>query len=188
MQLLFTEQKTNISTRNVLYTTNGIANLYLGMGKNIATFFAFILLLPATPLLLLAYILGLVIPTLIVTRKLRDTFDLVRNFKIKSERDYETLREAYQEFGKYIEMKVPVEEFPSYVRFFFIPHTKQVKLVEELRIILAEKLYLRPKGVSDEELRKISASNKNLEGYFDEEDEFDYSKALALGKIEFIER
>lgn len=82
---------------------------------------------------------------------------------------------------------------PSEIPFYFRPLFKimitNTNIMAETHDVLSEKLFLMPKGVTDEQIKEAAILNKGIEDLFgDDEDEYDYAKDFALEQMKFTER
>ncbi len=185
MDFILTE-RTTTSSLGVFDTVKGITNLYMGIGKGIVDIItALILLLIIFPPLLL----GLNILILFLNITFKKELALLKETKITTEEEYDSLKELYKKLLQSSDKETDISDLPPFIQFFFKPYITHKSLVKALRKELAEKLYLLPKGLTEEQIAEAAKLNKGLEDFFsDDDDEYDYAKALALGEIKFIER
>lgn len=177
MDFVLTKQTTTRSL-GVFETVRGITKLYMGIGKGIATFLILVLILPLFSLIILR-----------LNQTLKKELALVKKAKITTEEDYDSLKEVYLALLNVSENKTDISNLPRFIQFILKPYVTLEHLVTLFRIELREKLHLLPKGLTEEQIAEAAKLNKGLEDWFeDEEDEYDYSKALTLGEIEFLER
>lgn len=144
--------------------------------------------------LLLRIILApIIVPIfLIISYTLRskavDLSNRIKDVQINSEEEYDLLLKLYSTLLR-IDSDQVID--PSEVYFPMKLLTNQLnailRLVSEAKTALGEKLYILPKGVTSEQIAESAKLNKGIEGLFDDEEDYLYSKALALGQLEFQE-
>jgi hypothetical protein len=181
MDFVLTKQ-TATRSLGVLETVKGITKLYMGIGKGIAMFLILVLILPL-------FLLGFSLIILLLNRTLKKELALLKEAKITTEEEYDSLKEVYRALLNVSKNKTDISNLPRFIQFILRPYVTLEHLVKLFRTELGEKLHLLPKGLTEEQIAEAAKLNKGLEHWFeDEEDEYDYSKALTLGEIEFLER
>lgn len=181
------ESKTTTITTGILHITKGFNDLYLGMERNIITIAVGLILVLALPFLLLAFLIGIAIPTILLNQTMKKGLIILKKTEIKTEEDYMDFKKSYLIWDKLSKNAVTVNDLPYFIQFMFKSYVTHINIIKEIRTELAEKLYILPKGLSEEQMTEAANLNKGIEVFCDD-DEYDYAKGLALGEIEFIER
>ncbi|MFK7798359.1 MAG: hypothetical protein AB8E82_12980 [Aureispira sp.] len=188
MNITIREEITTTST-SALNIIKAIHDLWSNMGKGIVTILSapiiFITLLFALLLFLIFSI-----PIAIGNRQLKKYLTELKTVSIESEEDYDALKSLYIRIKAVNQQYISLDDFPIFIRFFGTAYNTALKLVKEVRKELAVKLCLLPQGLTDTQMEEAIRLNTGIAYILEEEDddEYDYAKALALGEIEFIKR
>ncbi|MGH1336032.1 MAG: hypothetical protein ACRBFS_07875 [Aureispira sp.] len=188
MEITIKEEITTTST-SALNIIKAINDLWSNMGGTIVTIVSAPILF-ITFLLVLALFLILSIPIAISNRQLKKYLIELRTLSIETEEDYDLFKKAYIRIRAVNQQYISLDDFPKFMRFFGRSYNTALKLVKQIRKELAVKLCLLPKGLTDEQIEKALELNAGIIDILEEEDDdgYDYAKALALGEIEFIKR
>ena len=127
-----------------------------------------------------------------VNKKLRENLKDWKVASIKSEENYDFLLKMRNQTVKAKERMGLLKDL-SMVPFYLRPLLKtivtNINIMAEVHDVLSEKLFLLPKGVTDEQIKEAAILNKDIEDLFgDDEDEYDYAKDFALEQTKITER
>jgi len=179
------KEETNAGALNAI---KEISDLCFKMAQNAVTILLVPILLLALLLLLTVQSIAFYIPTFIYNRKLKKYLSAIKEVEVKTESDYDNLKGLYIRIKEATQNQTSLNGLPKLFKVFFMSYATKLRLMEEIRKEVAEKLSLSPKGVTQKQIKESIKNNAEISDILEDEGGYDYAKALTLGKVKFIER
>ncbi len=109
----------------------------------------------------------------------------LQDLQLKTDKEYNALKKEYELL--YISggsRKLQNTKLGLFPRLLLFPLISFIKSTDNFTLILAKKLCLLPEAVTYEQLLVQEKNNQPIKEWFEEdENEFDYAKAMALGEL-----
>ncbi len=110
---------------------------------------------------------------------------------ISTEADYEALKKEYEMFSSLLGNTTFEEvKFSWGKKILVAPYLWLFSSLQQTKMLLGNKLYIIPQNVTAKQWREAALENEALKDWLEEEEEedlFDYAKAMALGQLNIVE-